>query len=87
MQEKLAGALIDDGFVKVDALFSKAEIDSWRGVAQATLDDLDDEHRERFRSNGSLCNIAELPSFAPLIGDQRINHLPLGRAGILGFIQ
>ncbi len=72
MPQDLANALLDDGFVKLQALFSKAEIDEWRRVAVAALDDLDDQHRERFRSNGSLYNIAELPAFAPLIGDPRI---------------
>ncbi len=73
MQNPQERALLEDGFVRLDALFSRPEIDRWRGVAQATLDDLDDEHRERFRSNGSLCNLAELPAFASLIGDRRIS--------------
>ena len=64
--------LIEDGFVRFDGLFSKIEIEDWRRVAQATLDQLDAEHRDRFRSNGSLCNLAELPAFAPLIADPRI---------------
>ncbi len=67
-----ANTLIKDGFVRFDGLFSKAEIDDWRRVAQATLDHLETEHRDRFRSNGSLCNLAELPMFAPLIADPRI---------------
>ena len=74
MPNDLTTALLEDGFVKVDALFAKSEIDHWRGVAQSTLEELDDAHRERFRSNGSLCNLAELPVFAPLIGDRRISN-------------
>ncbi len=69
---KTVNTLIEDGFVRLDGVFSAAEIDDWRRVAQATLDDLDDAHRDRFRSNGSLCNVAELPMFAPLIADTRI---------------
>ena len=64
--------LVEDGFVRFDGLFSRNEIDDWRHVAQNTLDGLDATHRDRFRSNGSLCNLAELPVFAPLIADQRI---------------
>ncbi len=67
-----ANALLEDGFVRIAGLFSSAEIDHWRRVAEATLDELDADHRERFRSNGSLCNLAELPAFAPLIADSRI---------------
>ncbi len=81
MPRNPADKLLEDGFVKVEALFSKSEIDQWRRVAQATLDDLDDEHRERFRSNGSLCNLAELPGFAPLIGDPRISDAIAGLGG------
>lgn len=68
-----ANRLIEDGFVRFDGLFSRAEIDDWRRVAEATLGELDAEHRDRFRSNGSLCNLAELPAFAPLIADTRIS--------------
>ena len=68
-----ANRLIEDGFVRFDGLFSRAEIDDWRRVAEATLAELDAEHRDRFRSNGSLCNLAELPAFAPLIADARIS--------------
>ena len=81
MSRNPAESLVDDGFVKIEGLFSGAEIDEWRGVAQTTLDDLDDEHRERFRSNGSLCNIAELPAFARLIGDRRITDAIAGLGG------
>ncbi len=66
-------SLIEDGFVRFDGLFAGAEIEEWRQVAQAALDALDTGHRDRFRSNGSLCNLAELPAFAPLIGDPRIS--------------
>ncbi len=72
MHEELSEALLEDGFAKFEGLFSKAEIGAWRRVAQDALNELDAEHRERFRSNGSLCNLAELPAFAPLIGDPRI---------------
>ncbi len=67
-----ANALLEDGFVRIAGLFSAAEIDHWRRTAESALDELDAAHRERFRSNGSLCNLAELPVFAPLIADPRI---------------
>ncbi len=70
--EPLATKLLNDGFVNFHNLFSTEEIATWRQTAQQTLDALDSAHRDRFRSNGSLCNIAELPAFAPLIGDPRI---------------
>ena len=72
MHQTPASALLEQGFVKIKGLFSRDEITSWREVAAKTLDDLDDAHRDRFRSNGSLCNLAELPAFAPLISDHRI---------------
>ncbi len=74
VKENQASALVDDGFVRMKSLFSPSEIDGWRRVAQSTLDELDENHRERFRSNGSLCNLAELPAFAPLIGDRRVTE-------------
>ena len=67
-----APELLECGFVTCEGMFSRDEIDAWRGVAQASLDELDATHRDRFRSNGSLCNLAELPAFAPLVGDTRI---------------
>ena len=72
MQQEMSDKLLEDGFVKFEGLFSREEIDAWRRVAQNALSELDDAHRERFRSNGSLCNLAELPAFAPLIADSRI---------------
>lgn len=72
MHQQLPNTLLEDGFVRFEGLFAKDEIDSWRRVAQDALDELDAAHRDRFRSNGSLCNLAELPAFAPLIGDSRI---------------
>ncbi len=72
MHQELSDALLEDGFAKFEGLFSRDEIGAWRRVAQDALDELDPVHRERFRSNGSLCNLAELPVFAPLVGDLRI---------------
>ena len=72
MNQETSAALLEDGFVKFEQLFSNDEIDIWRRAAQDALDELDAAHRDRFRSNGSLCNLAELPAFAPLVGDPRI---------------
>lgn len=72
MREDLATKLLEDGFVTIESMFTREEIEAWRAVSQSALDELGSEHRDRFRSNGSLCNLAELPDFAPLIGDQRI---------------
>lgn len=73
MHQELSRTLLEDGFVRFEGLLSKEEIRIWRRVAQHALDALDAAHRDRFRSNGSLCNLAELPAFAPLIGDSRIS--------------
>ncbi len=78
---KTASKLIKDGFVRLDGLFSRTEIDDWRHVAESTLDELDADHRDRFRSNGSLCNLAELPAFASLIADTRITDAIAGLGG------
>ncbi len=57
------------GFVSVQALFSAADMDALRRKADAVLGRTSREHRARFRSNGSLCNMAVLPEFAPLLCD------------------
>ena len=79
-RSKKAAALVEEGFVRFEGLFLRSEIEDWRHVALNTLDDLDTAHRDRFRSNGSLCNLAELPAFAPLIGDRRITDA-IGQLG------
>ena len=65
-------ALLTDGFTQFHNLFSPAEMDELRLKADAVLHRTSASHRERFKSNGSLCNIAELPEFASLLADSRI---------------
>ena len=64
--------LINRGFVHFKNLFSVAEIENLRELSEAILEKTQSSHRERFKSNGSLCNLAEWPEYSMLISDQRI---------------
>ena len=69
---QLREQLRDQGFVLLPALFSDADMDALQRKSEAVLEGTSEEHRERFRSNGSLCNIAELPEYAALLSDSRL---------------
>lgn len=64
--------LRQQGFVAIPGVFSATEMDALRKTSDAVLKGTSDEHRERFRSNGSLCNLAELPEYADLLSDSRL---------------
>lgn len=64
--------LRQQGFVALPSVFTAAEMDALRRTSDAVLARTSGEHRERFRSNGSLCNIAELPEYAALLADARL---------------
>lgn len=68
----LRDQLEQQGFVALPRLFSDTEMDELRLKSDAVLHRTTREHRERFRSNGSLCNIAELPEYASLLADPRL---------------
>lgn len=72
MNQDYQKALLTDGFVKFQNLLNPAEMDELRLKSEAVLHRTKATHRERYKSNGSLCNLAELPEFASLISDSRI---------------
>ena len=73
--------LLAHGFVKFEQMFHEHEMDELRLKAEAVLFRTSDDHRARFKSNGSLCNIAELPEFASLLSDVRLTHAMQSLAG------
>lgn len=72
MAEYQKEALHRDGFTTFPQLFSSAEMDELRLKSEAVLFRTNQAHRERFRANGSLCNIAELPEFSSLLAHPRV---------------
>ena len=67
--------LFSQGYIHAEGVLSAKEIASLKERSQSILDKLDDEHRARFKSNGSLCNLAEQPGFAELIAHPRLIEL------------
>ena len=57
-------ALAGDGFVRLPGLLSPDEIATLRGAADAALRGVSPEHRARYRSNGTLENLADHPDLA-----------------------
>ena len=64
--------LLQNGYVNFQKLLTLDFIDELRLKAEAVLYRTSQQHRDRFKSNGSLCNLAELPEFASLIASQDI---------------
>ena len=64
--------LLEDGFVHFKGLLSAEDMDDLRLTSEAVLYRTLAAHRERYKSNGSLCNLAELPEYAGLLADERI---------------
>lgn len=63
------------GLVRFENILGANDIDHLRLISEAVLYRTGEKHRERFLSNGSLCNVAELPEYANLIADPRIISL------------
>lgn len=64
--------LLEQGYIKFEQLLSVKDIDELRLLSEAVLYRTSCNHRERYKSNGSLCNLAELPEYANLISDPRL---------------
>jgi ectoine hydroxylase-related dioxygenase (phytanoyl-CoA dioxygenase family) len=64
--------LLERGFIKLDSVFSNEEMDELRLKSEAVLFRTNSQHRDRFKSTGSMCNLMELPEYASLLSDPRL---------------
>lgn len=67
--------LKSQGYYKANQVLTAVELQILRARADNILAGLDDAHRARFKSNGSLCNLAEQPDFADLISHPKLIEL------------
>lgn len=62
-------AIFKDGCTIFPGFLSPQKLSDLKNVSKNILENLDEEHRERFKSNGSLCNFADHPEFADIISN------------------
>lgn len=69
IEEKKAD-IIRDGYTTFPNFLSPQALKELQDNSSHVLQNLNDEHRERFKSNGSLCNFADHPEFADIIANE-----------------
>lgn len=67
MSNNKRDALLRNGFVHFPKFLSGEFLEKLKADSAKILVGLDEEHRERFKSNGSLCNFADHSEFADLV--------------------
>lgn len=67
--------ILKTGATVFSQFLDKATIEELKLTASSTIDKLSIDHRERFKSTGSLCNFADHPEFAELISYPKFINL------------
>lgn len=67
--------LLKEGSTLIPGFFDEATMGILKKRASDTVDGLAPEHRQRFKSTGSLCNFADHPQFADLISHPKVMQL------------
>ena len=65
--------LHNQGFTKLEGFLTDDELESLRIKSQALIFRTSDKHRERFKSNGTLCNLMDNPEFVDLIAAPKVD--------------
>lgn len=63
--------LREDGFTRFEGFLAGEELERLQAVAQAVIDGLPADHRERYKSNGTLENFADHAEFADIAANPR----------------
>jgi ectoine hydroxylase-related dioxygenase (phytanoyl-CoA dioxygenase family) len=72
---RLHEQVVEHGFGKIEGFLDPREVARLRIAAESTLVRQSVEHRRRYASNGSLCNLADNPEYADLIGRPEVLQL------------
>mgnify|MGYP000232866786 CR=1 FL=1 len=67
--------IIEGGSTIIKGFYDKPMMDKLKARSKETISGLSVVHRERFKSNGTLCNFADHPQFADLISQPRVVEL------------
>jgi len=67
MNASLKSELATQGFTVIPEFLSPRMLEDLRKTSAGILENLSTEHREKFRSTGSLCNFGDHPEYAELV--------------------
>ena len=64
--------ILQTGASVISGFMSKQQLESLRLRTDSCLFKLDKQHRQKYRSTGSMCHLAEYPEFADLLSDPKV---------------